>query len=225
MNTPVELFELGQIDYHQAWEIQQHLHQKIVSKEQASCLLLCEHPHVYTLGRQSHQEHLLKSQSEYQALGAQVVEVDRGGDVTYHGPGQIVGYPILKLGDFPCGQDLHRFLRALESVLIATLGCFKLQAQRITGKTGVWVDGEKIAALGLKCSRWVSMHGFALNYAPDLNYFKQIVPCGLDLPVTSMKNLLNPLPDRREVTKKLLTLFEQEFSAQLEERSSHLLVS
>lgn len=202
--------ELGLIAYAEALKEQRTTHARVLAGAPNE-LLLCEHPHVYTMGSQTNPDHVLLDQAEYASLGAELVKTDRGGDVTYHGPGQIVGYPIFALDRLRCGRDLHLYLRAIEQALIDALASFEITASRNPGKTGVWVDGEKIAAIGLKCKRWVSMHGFALNYAPDLNFFSKIVPCGLSEPVTSMRELLGErLPARAQVEAALEVALEDE---------------
>ena len=149
--------------------------------------LIVEHPHVITVGRNGHEANLLASPEVLERTGIGFYETDRGGDVTYHGPGQIVGYPILDLRDWK--RDVHEYVRTLEQTLIDTLADFDVQAARIAGLTGVWVGDAKVAAIGVHLSRWVTSHGFALNLNSDLSYFQYIVPCGLTKPVTSMEQL------------------------------------
>lgn len=150
-------------------------------------LLLVEHPHVVTMGRNGHAEHLLASAEVLAATGIEYYETNRGGDVTYHGPGQLVGYPIVQLNEWK--RDVHAYVRALEEVIIRVLADFGLSGERVAGATGVWTGGAKICAIGVHLSRWVSSHGFALNVATDLQYFQYIVPCGLTKPVTSLRQL------------------------------------
>ncbi len=179
-------------------------------------LLLLEHPPTITLGRGSVEADLRVSQAELKQRGVTVESVDRGGEITYHAPGQLVGYPILDLRQH--GQDLHRYLRDLEEVLILTLAHFGLKGERIAGLTGVWVDGRKIAAIGIKVSRWVSMHGFALNIDADLTPFRRdFVPCGItDRDVTSLAEWLGErCPPRTEVEAALLESFAQVFGMSL----------
>lgn len=213
----VHFRQLGHAEYRSAWQTQAELHAKVVAGgEDAGWMLFCEHPPVFTLGRQTKREHLLRSGAEYADLGAEVVEIDRGGDVTFHGPGQIVGYPILRLANVRCGQDLHKYLRDIEEVLIRTLDEFGLGAERDDAGTGVWIDGRKIAAIGVKCSRWVTLHGFALNHETDLEWFRHIVPCGLSLPVTSMRQELAELcPEREAAEETLRRNFERVFEVGL----------
>lgn len=150
-------------------------------------LLLVEHPHVVTMGRNGQAAHLLASAEVLAATGIEYYETNRGGDVTYHGPGQLVGYPIVQLNEWK--RDVHAYVRALEEVIIRVLADFGLAGERVAGATGVWTGDAKICAIGVHLSRWVSSHGFALNVATDLQYFQYIVPCGLTKPVTSLRQL------------------------------------
>ncbi len=179
--------ELGRIGYGQALELQQRLVAERKEGRVEDHLLLLEHPHVITLGRNGHMENLLAREDVLERAGISFYPTDRGGDVTYHGPGQLVGYPILDLREWK--RDVGAYVRAVEQVLMDTLGDFGIEAGRIPKLTGVWVDGRKIAAIGVHLSRWVTSHGFALNVATDLDYFQYIVPCGLTKPVTSMERL------------------------------------
>ena len=172
-------------------------------------LLFCEHPHVYTLGKSGTAENLLLKQDELTDVQASFYKINRGGDITYHGPGQIVGYPILDLDDF--FTDIHKYLRYLEEAVIRTLSEYGIQSGRLQGLTGVWLDPEdpkkarKICALGVRCSRWVTMHGFAFNVNTDLSYFNHIIPCGIqDKAVTSMEKELGRPMDLSEVKERLL---------------------
>lgn len=180
-------------------------------------LLLLEHPPVITLGRGSREADLLTDEADLNARGITVERVDRGGEVSYHAPGQLVGYPILDLRDH--GQDLHRYLRELEEVIIRALTVYGLQGERVPGRTGVWVGDRKIAALGIKVSRWVSMHGWALNVTTDLTPFRRdIVPCGIsDRDVTSLAELLpGAVPRRADVEQAVLTAFAEVFQVRLD---------
>ena len=194
------------MDYKEAWDYQQNLFDEIVEiKKQnrknntdlktPNYFLFVEHPHVYTLGKSGDQSNLLIDKSQLKNKKASFYKINRGGDITYHGPGQIVGYPILDLENF--FTDIHKYLRFLEESVIMTLDNFGIQAERNDGKTGVWLDvntpfPKKICAMGVRASRWVTMHGFALNVNVELDYFNNIIPCGLtDNIVTSMKNELN----------------------------------
>ena len=206
-NRTLRVQRLGLVDYVPAWDLQEALMAATLAvKAQNRAaegtgaaplptpnhLLLCEHPHTYTLGKSGKPEHLLLDEAALAAHGAAFHRINRGGDITYHGPGQLVGYPILDLDNFR--PDIHWYLRTLEEAVIATLAEYGLNAGRIAGLTGVWLDWEagaprprKICALGVKCSRWVTLHGFALNVNPDLAYFGHIVPCGIpDKAVTSL---------------------------------------
>ena len=200
------LFEdLGIIDYKKAWDYQEELHKKVVdiklknrelSPENQiptpNYLLYCEHPHVYTLGKSGSEENLLLNKSQLAANNATFYKINRGGDITYHGPGQLVVYPIFDLENF--FTDIHKYLRFLEEAVILTLQEYGLNAGRVQGLTGVWIEGEnplkarKICAMGVKCSRWITMHGIGFNINAELDYFKNIIPCGInDKAVTSWK--------------------------------------
>lgn len=219
MNQGV-LLKPGLLDYQQAWDLQKKLQQRRIKNECADTLILTEHPHTYTIGKGGGEENLVASESSLKREGIKVYRIERGGDITYHGPGQIVGYPILDLHDYYL--DTLRFLRDLEEVIILTLKDYSVEAGRIEGLTGVWVDGEKIAALGVKMSRWVTMHGFAFNINPDLAYYQNIIPCGIaDKPVTSLKKVLGREVDLNEVQEKLVSYFSQVFQVEFEEKNSH----
>ena len=206
MNRQIKFIDLGLMDYKEAWDYQQNLFDEIVEiKKQnrknntdlktPNYFLFVEHPHVYTLGKSGDQSNLLIDKSQLKNKKASFYKINRGGDITYHGPGQIVGYPILDLENF--FTDIHKYLRFLEEAVIMTLDNFEIQAERNDGKTGVWLDvntpfPKKICAMGVRASRWVTMHGFALNVNVELDYFNNIIPCGLtDNIVTSMNNELN----------------------------------
>jgi lipoyl(octanoyl) transferase len=209
---------LGLIAYKEAWDLQESLLKvavdlKIENRKQntavlpAQYLLFCEHPHVYTLGKSGAAENLLLDQAHLDQIEAQFFKINRGGDITYHGPGQLVMYPIFDLEQF--FTDIHQYLRFLEEAVIQTLAHFGIKATRFEGLTGVWLDPEgpnarKICAMGVKCSRWVTMHGIALNVDPDLSYFGNIVPCGIqDKAVTSMRAELGRALDINEVRSVL----------------------
>ncbi len=201
---------LGATGYRRCWEYQRKV---FADREAGRCgdtLLLTIHDHVYTLGKNTDESHMLASREELERSGTEMVRIDRGGDVTYHGPGQLVGYPILDLrGHYP---DIHRYLRELEDVLIASIGDFGVQGAREEGFTGVWVGGEKIAAIGVKVSRWITMHGFALNVNTDLNYFDRIIPCGIGhLGVTSMEKILGERVPMRDVVASVSRHFAGRF--------------
>lgn len=201
------LLQLGVVRYAAAWDVQRALVAERARGERPDTLLLLQHPHTYTLGRSFRREHLLVDQAALAIQQIDVIEVDRGGDVTYHGPGQLVGYPILKLAQH--GGDLLLYLRLLEEVLIRVLASYGLSAERVRGLTGVWVGDEKVAAIGVKLSAsGVTSHGFALNVAPDLRFFEQIVPCGIrDRGVTSLARLLGYTPPFEEVAGRVAAEF------------------
>ena len=221
----LQVHRLGLVEYVPTWEQQEELLAATVAikthNRQAEAtggpflptpnhLLLCEHPHTYTLGKSGKPEHLLLDEAALAAHGASYHRINRGGDITYHGPGQLVGYPILDLDNFR--PDIHWYLRTLEEAVILTLREYGLYPGRIAGLTGVWLDWEenapnprKICAMGVKCSRWVTMHGFALNVEPDLSYFGYIVPCGItDKAVTSLAQELGRSVAVAEVQERLL---------------------
>lgn len=232
INKKVIFRDLGLIDYQEAWDYQERIFAETVALKiknrnlpasdqtpTPNYLLFLEHPHVYTLGKSGKQENLLLDDSQLDANEAKFYKINRGGDITYHGPGQLVGYPILDLDNF--FTDIHRYLRLLEESVILTLAEYGILAGRIEGLTGVWLDHieqknpRKICALGVKSSRWVTMHGFAFNVNSDLNYFSHIIPCGIDdKAVTSLKHELGkeiPMQEIKEKMKAHLTsLFEME---------------
>ena len=229
MNKKVSFKDLGLIDYKQCWDFQEELFAEILAvkssnrKENKTVstknhLIFCEHPHVYTLGKSGDEKNLLVNEDYLKSRGATFHKINRGGDITYHGPGQIVGYPILDLDNF--FTDIHKYLRFLEEAVILTLKEYGLESERSPGETGVWFDvgtpkARKICALGVKSSRWVTMHGFAFNVNSDLSYFGNIIPCGItDKSVTSLQKELGKEMDMNEVRKKLkahlVELFEME---------------
>lgn len=201
---------LGVVDYRRGLALQAELHERRVAGEADDTLLLLEHPHVYTIGRRGSHADVLWDADALCARGVDVVETDRGGQVTYHGPGQLVGYPIVDLGP---GADLVRYVRKLEDVMIGSLARFGLAAGREDGNTGVWTRGKKIGAIGVRVTRNVTKHGFALNVCPDLDYFVGIVPCGItDRGVTSMAAELGRAPVLGEVATIVGDQFRREFS-------------
>lgn len=232
-NKEIQFERLGLMDYKEAWDYQDKLftgildlktqNRKAAEGEQMltpNYLLFCSHPHVYTLGKSGHEENLLIDEQGLKEKGATFYKINRGGDITYHGPGQIVGYPILDLENF--FTDIHKYLRYLEEAVILTLDEYGIVAGRIPGLTGVWLDHEaqkdprKICAMGVKCSRWVTMHGFAFNINTDLNYFSNIVPCGIDdKKVTSLAQELGREMDMMEVEEKLLKHLAHLFDADI----------
>ena len=200
------------MDYGRALELQQEL---VAQRKQgliADHLLLLEHPHVITLGRNGHLENLLASGEVLERAGISFYATDRGGDVTYHGPGQLVGYPIMDLRDWK--RDVGAYVRGVEQTIIDTLADFGIEAGRIPKLTGVWVGERKIAAIGVHLSRWVTSHGFALNVSTDLSYFQYIVPCGLTKPVTSMEQL-GVRASVQEVTRTLAGHFGRVFDCEM----------
>ncbi len=221
INKQTQFFDLGLIDYQAAWDEQERLfadtvqlkiaNRKRTEEDQLATpnyLLFCSHPHVYTLGKSGKPENLLLDEKGLVEKNAQYYKINRGGDITYHGPGQLVGYPILDLDNF--FTDIHKYLRLLEEAMILTLAEYNISAGRIDGLTGVWLDHiaqkdpRKICALGVKSSRWVTMHGFAFNINTDLNYFNNIIPCGIDdKAVTSMQLELGHQLDEVEVSQKV----------------------
>ncbi|WP_282136836.1 lipoyl(octanoyl) transferase LipB [Seonamhaeicola maritimus] len=230
MNKKIELQDLGFKDYKDTWDYQEELFRGIVDtkiknrREEANLdtnnyFLFVEHPHVYTLGKSGDLSNLLLNEEQLTQKGATFYKINRGGDITYHGPGQIVGYPILDLENF--FTDIHKYLRLLEEMIILTLAEYGLKAERSNGETGVWLDvgtpfARKICAMGVRASRWVTMHGFALNINADLGYFDNIIPCGIrGKAVTSLNvELGKKSVDESEVKEKLLkhfiSLFETE---------------
>ncbi|MGB0981885.1 MAG: lipoyl(octanoyl) transferase LipB [Winogradskyella sp.] len=232
MNKIVHLEDLGIKDFKETWNYQETLFKSILDTkiknrreaaglETANYFLFVEHPHVYTLGKSGDVSNLLLSEAQLTEKGATFYKINRGGDITYHGPGQIVGYPILDLDNF--FTDIHKYLRFLEEMIILTLAEYNLKATRSPGETGVWLDvgtpfARKICAMGVRASRWVTMHGFALNVNADLGYFDNIIPCGIrGKAVTSLNNELGVAKiNEAEVKSKLLkhfsTLFEANFA-------------
>ncbi len=235
MNKLVEIQELGLKDYKETWEYQEQLFKDIIdikiknrreelSIETPNYFLYVEHPHVYTLGKSGDIENLLISEEKLTEIGATFYKNNRGGDITYHGPGQIVGYPILDLENF--FTDIHKYLRFLEEMVIRTLAEYGLKAERSKGETGVWFDvgtpfARKICAFGVRASRWVTMHGFALNVNANLGYFDYMIPCGIKgKSVTSLNVELGKeeIPIA-EVKEKLLKHFSELFEAELKQKS------
>jgi lipoyl(octanoyl) transferase len=232
INKKTSFVDLGLIDYGDAWNYQTKLFEKTLAVkvqnralaedqqlETANSLIFCEHPHVYTLGKTGKEENLLLKKDELANVGATFYHINRGGDITYHGPGQIVAYPIIDLENF--FTDIHQYMRLLEESVIKTCGIYNLKAGRIKGLTGVWIDFEdeknarKICALGVKTSRWVTMHGLAFNINSDLSYFGHIIPCGInDKAVTSLQQELGAKQNINEVAsilrKNIVELFEME---------------
>lgn len=206
-----ELHDLGRIEYGQAFAFQRDLVEQRKAGLIPDQFLIVEHPHVITLGRNGRPENLLANQEVLRRAGVSFYPTDRGGDITYHGPGQVVGYPILDLREWK--RDVVAYVRALEQVLIHTLADFGLAAGRLDGRTGVWIDGRKIAAIGVHISRWITCHGFALNVCTNLRYFEFIVPCGIrEYGVTSMERELGAAPGMEAVKKAVVRQFEGVFA-------------
>ena len=235
MNKKVSFQHLGLMDYQEAWDFQTEVFKKTVEMklenrrredrgeatlETPNYLYFVEHPHVYTLGKSGDANHLLLNEEGLKEKNATYYKINRGGDITYHGFGQIVGYPILDLDNF--FTDIHKYLRLIEESIILTLAEYGIEAGRIDGLTGVWIDHieqknpRKICAIGVKMSRWVTMHGFAFNVNTDLSYFNNIVPCGIsDKAVTSLAAELGEKQDIKEVEHKVLQHFTQLFGMEL----------
>src|ERR1035437_6001440 len=229
----IQFTDLGLIDYKECWDYQEKLFQGIISQKiqnrnspinhqpsTISHLLFCEHPHVYTLGKSGDEKNLLLNETQLKTKNATYYKINRGGDITYHGPGQIVGYPILDLDNF--FTDIHKYLRFLEETIILTLKDYGIKSGRIEGLTGVWLDwnnpakARKICAMGVRTSRWVTMHGFAFNVNSDLSYFKNIIPCGIqDKAVTSMSKELGTELDMEEVKQKMKKYFAEVFECEV----------
>ncbi len=201
----------GRLPYADAVALQERLLERRRDADE-DYLVLLEHPPVITLGRRGRTEHLLASPDELAARGIEFEESGRGGDVTFHGPGQLVGYPILDLTHL--GRDLHAYLRHLEEVLLRTLGAFGIAGERLPGKTGVWVDGAKIASIGVGVRRWIAWHGFALNVSTDLSGFGAIVPCGLpDVSMTTLERIVGRCVPLKEVEEAIIASFSDVFCA------------
>lgn len=232
MNKRVQVQDLGLKDYKETWDYQEDLFQGILNvksenrksetgpKETANYFLFVEHPHVYTLGKSGHLENMLLNEQQLKEKNATFYKINRGGDITYHGPGQIVGYPILDLDNF--FTDIHKYLRFLEEVIIKVLDDYGLKGMRSEGETGVWLDvgtpfARKICAMGVRASRWVTMHGFALNVNSDLGYFDNIIPCGIRGKAVASLNVELGVEkvDEEEVKHKILDHFREMFDAEL----------
>jgi lipoyl(octanoyl) transferase len=230
-NRNIQLIELGLIDFKEAWDYQEKLFAEIIAiklnnrnnLEQIpvpNYLIFCEHSPVYTLGKSGSEDHLLINNDQLDSMGARFYKINRGGDITHHGPGQLVVYPLLDLENF--FTDIHLYLRKLEEVVIQLLHQYNVESGRYAGFTGVWIDANtekarKICAMGVKCSRWVTMHGIALNVSNELSYFKHIVPCGIEnKSVTTLMNELSGADVNMNVLKSRFTdLFMKEFEAML----------
>lgn len=231
MNKQIIVKDLGHKDYKETWDYQESLFEEIVELKRKNraentdlptpnYFLFVEHPHVYTLGKSGHIENLLIDEAALAKKGASFYKINRGGDITYHGPGQIVGYPIIDLENF--FTDIHKYLRSLEEVIIRTLADYGIKGERSEGETGVWLDvgtpfARKICAMGVRASRWVTMHGFALNINTDLGYFDNIIPCGIrGKAVTSLNvELSKEKVDTEEVKRYILKHFEEIFGVSI----------
>jgi lipoyl(octanoyl) transferase len=233
INKRTEFIDLDLIDYKEAWDYQLQLFDKILKVKNQNrdlpandqvitdnYLIFCEHPHVFTLGKSGDENNLLVKKDQLNSISATYHQTNRGGDITYHGPGQIVGYPVIDMENF--FTDIHKYMRFLEEAVIQTLKEYGVESGRIPGLTGVWIDiddekkARKICALGVKTSRWVTMHGFAFNVNPDLKYFEYIVPCGIDdKAVTSLEKELGKKVDIREVEKILRGKIVEQFGMEL----------
>lgn len=222
MKRQVDIIDLGFTAYREVWSlqaaVQQHLIEEKLSEQRGTLkkhrdndvFFLVEHPHVFTLGKSGDKANLLKDANELAGMNAEFVPIDRGGDITYHGPGQIVGYPILDLERYSLG--IRGYINALEEIMIRVCADFGVRARRIDGLTGVWVDEEKICAIGVKCSRYVTMHGFAFNVNTDLSFFDHIVPCGIDdKGVTSLEQILGRSVNLARVKARILDHFSVVF--------------
>jgi lipoyl(octanoyl) transferase len=228
----VRFADLGNVTYREAWDLQEAIFTEVVDRKTANrkllegervptqdTLLFVEHPHVYTLGKSGDLGNLLADDDRLKAINAEFFKTNRGGDITYHGPGQLVGYPILDLDEY--FTDIHRYLRTLEEVIIATLTDYGLSGDRSPGETGVWLDvgtpfARKICAMGVRASRWVTMHGWAFNLNTDLRYFEYIIPCGIkDKAVTSLQRELGRAVDEVEVKERVAGHFARLFEVDL----------
>ena len=232
-NKDVVFEDVGLLDYKICWDYQEKLFNKIIQQKiknrelpkesqivTDNYLLLVEHPHVFTLGKSGDESNLLVNEEQLEDQHASYYKINRGGDITYHGPGQLVGYPILDLDNF--FTDIHKYLRLLEETIILTLNDYGITAGRSSGETGVWIDSEdplktrKICAMGVRCSRWVTMHGFGFNVNADLDYFNNIIPCGIqNKAVTSMEKELGHKVDMEEIKQKIKIYFSKLFECKM----------
>ena len=201
------ILDLGLSDFNETWELQKKLQTKRILNEIEDHIILVEHPPVYTLGKNAPEKHLLNL-----VKNVPVIQTDRGGNITFHGPGQLVGYPILDLNHYK--RSITWYMRKLEQLIIDTLNDYGIIAGRKKSLTGVWVKDKKIAALGVRISKWVTMHGFSININPDLEYYKSIIPCGIeDYGITSMENIMgNEVPSMGEIKSKVINLFSRNFT-------------
>lgn len=230
MNKTIEVKDIGFVDYKKAWDLQESILEEVAqikntnretgqNKETPNHFLFVEHPHVYTLGKSGHMSNLLIGEGELEKKGITFYKINRGGDITYHGPGQIVGYPIIDLENF--FTDIHKYIRGIEQVIIRVLDHYNIKGETSQGETGVWVDvgtpfARKICAIGVRCSRWITMHGFALNANTDLGYFDHIIPCGIKgKAVSSMEAELGEKVDVDKVKDLIVKHFSEVFGAEM----------
>lgn len=228
ISSRLKIIDLGLIDYQEAWDIQTAIHQQLIDQKKQNAeefahhsLILCEHPHVFTLGKSGEESNLLQPMDRMSEINARFYKINRGGDITYHGPGQLVAYPILDLDKL--FTDVHRFVRYLEKTIIDVLSDYEIAAGQIAGLTGVWIDEDqktprKICAIGVHLSRWVSLHGLAFNVNTNLDYFNYIIPCGIDpkeKQVTSLSKELNRPVPMSEVKEKFVKHFLSNFELNL----------
>ena len=219
MDRTLTYCNLGLIDYQEAWKLQKEIFNLRYKNEISDVLFLLEHPNTYTLGKVADKNHLISSSQYLEENKISVYDIDRGGDITYHGPGQIVGYPIINLDEWE--RDTHKYLRALEEVMMRVCTEFGLIANRNSSYTGVWIGNKKIAAIGIKVSRWITMHGFAFNANTDLSLFQGIVPCGItDKEVTSLKKELGEELDLNQVKEMIFKYFIEVFNYDSSEKST-----
>ena len=207
MGLPHNILDLGLSDYNDTWKLQKKLQSKRILGEIEDHLLLVEHPPVFTLGKNASKQHIINNLDD-----VSIIQTDRGGNITFHGPGQLVGYPILDLNHYK--RSITWYMRELEQLIIDVLGEYDIKASRKKGLTGTWVKDKKIAALGVRISRWVTMHGFSLNINPDLNFYKYIIPCGIkEYGVTSMAKIMgNEVPSMEEIKTKMKKRFIKNFT-------------
>lgn len=206
--------DLGRASFRNVWEIQRQVFNLRGSSGISDVLILNEHNHVYTIGKNGRDNHLLASEDELRINNVEVYNIDRGGDITYHGPGQLVGYPILDLTDY--SPDIHKYLRDLEEVIIRTLRIYQIDARRDKDYTGVWIENDKIAAIGVKVSRWITMHGFALNVTTDLGYFDRIIPCGIfHRGITSIEKITGKCVPLVDVAAEIIRNFSEVFGRKI----------
>jgi lipoate-protein ligase B len=211
----IRLIETDLTEYRQIWDLQKVLFNEVTKQRSRNYLILTEHKPVITVGTKGHLENLIADREMLRSQSIDLIDVDRGGDITYHGPGQVIGYPILDLSQFR--EDIDWYLRNLEQVIINSLKDFDVKGTRIPKLTGIWVGQNKICAIGVKITRWVSMHGFALNVSPSLDHFRYIIPCGIkDKGITSILQETGNIPQKNDVINSLCTNFEKIFAVKIE---------